>query len=169
MTGTAVSRILLPTILLLMLSVMACFAAESTQKAAPSGGKKKLLLFAKNPATWAIVKGGANGKLIYQETSRVFDLNASGLNPRTLYVLVRYADVAPKIEILSKGTSDERGRLALNGTWHNWTKKFWLVPAEDVSGKVGETGSLVVWRPEKYLFEEKQLGITCLCPEPEEP
>jgi hypothetical protein len=73
------------------------------------------------------------------------------------------------VDILALKTTDTQGTLEVSGVWHNWTKKFWLVPAEDVSGKVGETGSLVVWRPEKYLFEEKQLGITCLCPEPEEP
>jgi hypothetical protein len=30
---------------------------------------------------------------------------------------------------------------------------------EDVVGRVGEAGSLRAWRPERYLFKEKMLGI----------
>jgi hypothetical protein len=55
--------------------------------------------------------------------------------------------------------SDERGRLKLTGVWRNWTRKFWLVSGEDVIGKVGEVGSLRAWRPDRYLFEEKLLGV----------
>jgi hypothetical protein len=65
--------------------------------------------------------------------------------------------------------SDARGNMELSGVWHNWTKKFWLVPTEDVNGTVGSIGRLTAWRPDRYLFEEKPLGIACLCPEPEEP
>jgi hypothetical protein len=57
----------------------------------------------------------------------------------------------------------------LHGVWRNWSKKFWLVAGDDVSGNVGESATLRAWRPEKYLFEEKPLGIPCDCPEPEEP
>jgi hypothetical protein len=156
------------TVLLLALSGMVCNASEPVPKAAVSGAKKKLLLFAKNPSTWAIVKGGASGRLTYREASGAFTLHAAGLHPGSSYALVRYADAPPKGEILARGTSDERGKLELNGVWRNWTKKFWLVAGEDVSGNAGEAGILRAWRPERYLFEEKPLGIDCVCPEPEE-
>jgi hypothetical protein len=163
--------------MLLVLSVILCTsplvvsaAAEQTSAKAPQGsGKKKLLLFAKNPATWAIVKGGATGKLIYREKNGVFVLNAAGLLPRSAYALVRYADVPPQVDILARGESDHRGNLELRGVWRTWMKKFWVVPGEDAVGKAGEAGSLRAWRPDRYLFEEKQLGIPCDCPEPEEP
>lgn len=154
-----VSHILLSAALLLTLSVMATHA---------STGKKKLLLFAKDPATWAIVKNGANGKLIYHEANGAFTLHATGLLPRSTYALVRYADAPHHGDILARGTSDARGKLELSGVWHTWSKKFWLVSGDDVAGNVGEPATLRAWHPEKYLFEEKALGIPCNCPEPEE-
>ena len=155
-----VSNILLSAALLLTLTAMATHAAT---------GKKKLLLFAKNPATWTIVKNGAGAKLVYSEATGAFNLSAAGLIPGGSYALVRYADAPPHGDILTRGTSDARGKLELGGVWRNWSKKFWLVAGEDVAGKVGEAGSLLSWRPERYLFEEKPLGIPCNCPEPEEP
>ncbi|OGU17492.1 MAG: hypothetical protein A2076_00580 [Geobacteraceae bacterium GWC2_53_11] len=153
-------HILLSAALLITLSATICHAAT---------GKKKLLLFAKNPATWAIVKNGASGKLVYNEASGAFTLQASGLPPRSTYALVRYTDTPPRGDILARGTSDARGKLELNGVWHSWIKKFWLVAGDDVAGNVGESATLRAWRPERYLFEEKPLGIPCNCPEPEEP
>lgn len=154
---------------LYILLLVALLSTFSTMPCTAGSGKKKLLMFAKNPATWAIVKNGANGKLVYNESTGAFTLDAAKLLPRTSYVLVRYADAPPHGDILARGTSDARGKLELNGVWRNWSKKFWLVSGEDVAGKVGEAGSLRAWRPERYLFEEKPLGIPCNCPEPEEP
>ncbi len=148
------------TLLFCALSVMAGHAAS---------GKKKLLLFAKNPATWAIVKGGPSGKIIYHEATGVYSLAAAGLQPRSSYALIRVDEGIPKAEILSRGTSDGQGRLELTGNWRTWTRKFWVVSGEDVVGKTGENGTLKAWHPERYLFEEKPLGIACACPEPEEP
>lgn len=154
---------------MLVLSAMFCVAADHNPKQPTSGnGKKKLQLYAKNPVNWAIVKNGGSGKLIYHETTGAFTLNAAGLSPRSSYALIRYADAPPKAEILVRGTSDERGRLELNGVWRNWTRKFWLVAGEDVAGNVGELGVLRAWRPDRYLFEEKLLGVACACPETEE-
>ncbi|ABQ25761.1 hypothetical protein [Geotalea uraniireducens] len=164
-----IAHCLILSALLLALSVMACHAVESRSKTPTSSAKKKLLLFAKNPATWAIVKGGASGKMVYRESSGAFSLSAAGLRPRSAYAMIRYADAPPKAEILARGESDVRGNLELNGVWRNWTRKFWLVSGEDVVGLPGEAGSLRAWRPERYLFEEKQIGIPCQCPEPEEP
>ncbi len=106
--------------------------------------------------------------LVYREATGTFTLSATGLHARSSYALVRYADAPPKAEILARGISDAHGTLEINGIWKNWTKKFWVVPGEDVAGTVGENGSLKAWHPEKYLFEEKPLGIPCNCPEPEE-
>lgn len=153
-------HILLLSAMLYMLTAVVSHAASS---------KKKLLLFAKSPATWTIIKGGASGKLVYREANGAFTLTAAGLQPRLSYTLVRFADVPPLVEILATKESDKQGSLEVSGVWHNWTKKFWLVPSEDVSGKIGEAGRLIAWRPDRYLFEEKPLGIACLCPEPEEP
>lgn len=153
-------HILVLAALPVMLTAVACYSAS---------GKKKLLLFTKNPATWTIVKNGANGKMVYCESTGAFSLTAAGLSPRSSYTLIRYADTPPQVEILATKVSDARGALELSGVWRNWTKKFWLVPSEDVKGKVGAAGTLANWRPEKYLFEEKPLGIVCSCPEPEEP
>lgn len=144
-------------------------ASEVAAKTPPGSGKKKLLLFAKDPATWSIVKEGASGKLIYREASGDFTLHALGLSPHAAYLLIRYADAPPHGEILAKGVSDADGKLEIAGVWHNWTKKFWLVPAEDVSGKVGGVGTLRAWRPDLCLFEEKPLELACACPEAEEP
>ena len=160
MKNSTLLHILLSSAMVLITLSVVCHAAT---------GKKKLLLFAKDPVSWAIVKNGGSGKLVFSEASGAFTLTAGGLYTRSSYALVRYADVPPHGEILVRGTSDARGRLELNGVWRNWTRKFWLVAGEDVAGNAGEAGSLRVWRPDRYLFEEKPLGIPCNCPEPEEP
>jgi len=152
----------------LMLPASPLSAASVPQPPAPVG-KKKLLLFAKNPSTWAIAGNGGRGTLLYRETGGAFSLTASGLQRQSAYALVRYADAPPAVDVLARGTSSEQGTLQLAGAWRNWTKKFWLVSGDDVVGSVGSSGSLRAWRPERYLFEEKQLGVPCNCPEPEEP
>lgn len=155
-------------VLILALSVMVSHASGPVVQQTGSG-KKKLLLFAKDPAGWTIVKDGATGTLIYRESTGAFSISARGLQPRSAYALIRFADAPPKVEILVRGSSDQRGELHLNGTWRNWTKKFWLVSGEDVASSAGEAGTMHSWRPQRYLFEEKPLGIACICPEPEEP
>lgn len=151
-----------------LLSVALLLTLSATIGTAATG-KKKLLLFAKNPTTWTIVKNGPSGKLVYHEASGAFTLHATGLPPRATYALARYADAPPHGDILARGTSDSQGKLELNGVWRCWSKKFWLVAGDDVAGNVGGAGTLLAWRPERYLFEEKPLGIPCNCPEPEEP
>jgi hypothetical protein len=164
---------LVSIMLVVLLSAVPCLAAEPGArpgiKPPVVTGKKKLLLFAKNPATWTIIKNGGSGKMVYRASTGAFTLNAVKLRSHASYALVRYADAPPKVDILARGKSDGQGRLALSGTWRDWTKKFWLVSGEDVRGKVGEAGTLAAWHPERYLFEEKQLGIPCDCPEPDEP
>lgn len=160
MKNTNLLHILLLSAFILVVSTALCHGA---------GGKKKLLLFAKNPSTWSIVKNGANGKLVYHEATGAFSLAAAGLKPRSPYALIRIDEAAQKAEILARGVSNQQGKLELSGNWRNWTKKFWVVSGEDITGKAGENGTLKAWRPDRYLFEEKALGIPCDCPEPEEP
>jgi len=146
------------------------WSATGSNLTSQSGsGKRKLLLFAKNPSTWSIVINGAHGKIVFREATGNFTLTAAGLMPRSSYALVRYADVPPNGDIVARGQSNELGKLELNGIWKNWTKKFWVVAGDDVTGSVGSSGTLTAWRPDRYLFEEKPLGIVCNCPEPEEP
>lgn len=151
--------VLLPAALLFLLAGTAVAA---------SGGKR-LLLFAKNPATWEILKGGANGKLAYREAGGAFTLTASGLIPRSPYALVRYRESPSRGEVVARGVSDAAGKLLLQGNWHAWVGKFWVVSGEDVAGAPGAAAVPRAWRPERYLFEEKPLGVPCACPEPEEP
>jgi len=169
MVNHGFQRILATALMVVVPAMLSVAAGHAAKPPSTGAGKKRLLLFAKNPASWAIVKGGAGGELVYHEVSGVFTLNAAGLHPRSAYALVRYADAPPRAEILAKGMSDSRGRLELSGVWRNWSRKFWLVAGEDVEGSVGEAGTFRAWRPVRYLFEEKQLGIACACPEPEEP
>jgi hypothetical protein len=157
---------LLAAVLLCCMSITPCSAAGKGL-AGGACGTGKLLLFTKNPSSWRIIKGGASGKLIYREKNGTFTLTASGLLPRSSYALIRCADAPPHAEILVRGTSDQHGLLTSQGVWKNWTRKFWLVSGEDVSGNAGDKGSFRAWRPERYLFEEKQLGIACPCPETE--
>jgi hypothetical protein len=157
------------SLLLLALCAANCRGADRSPQDPPTRGKRKLLLFAKNPATWSIIKGGGSGKLVYREATGVFSLHAEGVRPRSPYALIRYADSAPRGEVVARGMSDGRGKLELSGIWRNWSKKFWLVAGEDVAGSVGGAASMRGWHPDRYLFEEKQLGIACACPEPEEP
>ena len=71
-------HILKLSVIMLLVSVIFCGAVEHDPKQSATGsGKKKLRLFAKNPTTWSIVKGGANGALVYREATGAFTLNAS--------------------------------------------------------------------------------------------
>lgn len=153
-------RYLCPLLAALLLLVPCVFGAS---------GKKSLLLFAKDPATWSIVKGGAHGKLVYDEGSGDYSLDAFRLSPSSPYALVRYLDAPSRGNVLARGTSDGEGRVVLQGRWHSWIGKFWVVAGEDVAGAHGGPASPRMWRPGRYLFEEKPLGIPCACPDPEEP
>lgn len=170
-SGMPSLRSLLLLLIMLALTGPANAAApgEAARKLATGTGKKKLLLFAKDPATWQIVRGGASGKLVYRESRGTFTLSAAGLQPRAAYALVRIEEQPPGGQVLARGVSDGKGRIELGGIWHDWTRKFWLVAGEDVSGAVGGPAALRAWHPGRYLFEEKPLGVPCDCPEPEEP
>jgi hypothetical protein len=166
------SRIVVGGLLALWVTTVAGTAvagAERQAQPATRSGKKKLLLFAKDPVTWQIVKGGGSGQMVYREATGSFTLSAAGLQPRAGYTLVRVEDAPAAGQVVAKGVTNAKGQLELDGVWHAWSKKFWLIASEDVTGAVGSTASLRAWRPARYLFEEKPLGVPCDCPEPEEP
>lgn len=151
-------------------TLLAALVAAAT--VAFAGGKvgnpeQTLTLHAKDPKTWRIVAGGGRGTLTYHTASGRFALSAQGLAPQTGYLLVRYAENPPLGEIVGQGRSDNGGALQLSGAWHDWTRKFWLVTASDVTelAPAGDRrqGRLSAWHPKDYLFEEKILGIPCVC------
>ena len=127
-------------------------------------GQRRLSLFAKNPATWRIIEGGPRGTLSFDREGGAFTFVAGRLRPNTGYLLVRHTDGASSGDLLATGTSGRTGDLRLSGTWREWSGKIWLVPAADVSVS-GRRGTLLAWRPEQILFEEKVLGIPCECDE----
>jgi len=57
----------------------------------------------------------------------------------------------------------------LGGTFKAGSTILWVIARELAAGTPGNPGVLKSWRPERYLFEEKQLGVACACPEPQEP
>ncbi|NTU59474.1 MAG: hypothetical protein HGA98_00265 [Deltaproteobacteria bacterium] len=148
--------------------VAATLAVASGARAGEAGpgraeGPKTLALHAKDPRTWAILPRGAGGRLAYDETAGTFTLVAQRLEPNTAYALVRSADGAATGDLLGWGRSGAGGELRLTGSWSDWTAKFWLVLGGDVE-EVGARGArLTAWHPERYLFEEKVLGIDCGC------
>jgi hypothetical protein len=85
------------------------------------------------------------------------------LAPMTGYALVRYADHPPCADLVAEGMTDRDGILQLKGTWRQWSRKFWLVQAADIS-RSGNRVTATAWHPERYLFEEKDLGVPCNCP-----
>lgn len=151
-----------------MITVALLLSVFSASVCSAADGTKKLQLFAKNPATWAIVKGGASGAMSYRETTGAFSLTAVGLASRMSYALIRLDEAARRVEILSKGVSDGSGRLGLSGIWQNWNGKFWVVTGDDLTAAGDKTFTFRAWHPDRYLFEEKPLGIACACPDAEE-
>lgn len=151
-------RALFSALVAMLIAVPTCVAAG------PASGEKTLLLYAKNPATWRIVEAGGAGRLRYAETTGRFSFAAWGLAAETEYALVRHADDPASGRILARGVSDRQGALQLSGSWQDWTQKFWLVPAADLTLQ-GDRARLTNWHPERYLFENKLLGIPCDCDE----
>ncbi len=160
---------------LLVGALLCCFLpAVAARAAGPVAGQGaepakrpslgKLLLLAKDPVTWKPIAGGAAGTLSYREQNGEFVFAAGGLAPSTGYALVRYGDLPDKADLLAEGKSDREGALRLAGVWTQWTKKIWLVLRADLA-RSGNQATATAWRPERYLFEEKELGIPCVCEE----
>lgn len=152
--------------LLLLLPGIACAGVETGMN--PAG--KVLPLHAKDPTDWRIIPGGPAGQLRYDEVKNSFSFVGQGLLADHEYVLIRHADNPEQGQILARGRTDRNGRLEFQGRWNDWTQKFWLVPRDDIAetgvGPAGEVRArLTAWHPQRYLFEEKVLGIPCPCEE----
>jgi len=122
----------------------------------------RLNLFAKNPATWQIIEGGATGEITICRTTGSFRLKAVGLHPYTEYALVRYQGRPPFGQVLMRIITDKDGTVTSAGSWKQWTGKFWLVLGKDLKGypdkfKTGMQDKLKAWRPAEYLFESEEL------------
>ena len=124
--------------------------------------QKTLKLFAKNPATWKIVPGGAKGLLSFDESTGRFTFTAEKLRPLKEYSLVRHNDGETLGDLLAAGRTDQAGRLSLTGTWQVWRGKVWLVPSEHTAPSSGRL-RLTAWRPKLVLFEEKVLAVAYPC------
>jgi len=158
--------------MIIVVAVLWCFAASPALRAEPRSptdtravGKQRsaqrtLALYAKDPATWKIRPDGARGTLLYNEKTGHFSFTARKLKPLTGYLLVRNADTPPTGDLLAGGTTNSDGELRLSGRWNEWTKKIWLVSRDDLVIH-GNRVTLIAWRPEQYLFEEKVLGVYC--------
>jgi len=130
--------------------------------AARGPAQKTLRLFAKNPATWKIIPGGAKGLLSFDENTGRFTFTAEKLRPLKEYSLVRHSDGETLGDLLASGRTDRDGRLSLAGTWQTWRGKVWLVPTEVTAPSAGRL-RLTAWRPKQVLFEEKVLGVAYPC------
>lgn len=116
-----------------------------------------LRLQAKNPLDWQIVAGGAAGELRYDPARGIYHFSAHGLAPLCDYALVRHNDNPRAGQLLAVGRSDLDGQLQLQGNWHIWSQKFWLLPTADLRLEEGRA-QLKAWHPRQYLFEERRLG-----------
>jgi hypothetical protein len=161
----SVIRLTAATMLWCAAAAPAVFGEPSSSIDTQAAGKRHspqhtLALYAKDPVTWKILPHGARGTLIYNEKSGRFSFTASMLKPLSGYVLVRNADTPPTGDLLARGTTNKAGELRLNGRWHNWTKKIWLIKRDDLTIS-GNRVELIAWTPDQYLFEEKVLGVHC--------
>ena len=130
-------------------------------------GHDQLSLFEKDPATWAIVQGGASGKLEYDSAGPTFDFKFNGrkLNPNGAYTLIYYPDPWPGAGLfcLANGTANAYGKIQLEASVNPDSDlpitgdlnspagaKIWLVLSSDVDCGGQQ---MVGWNPTEYLFE----------------
>ena len=153
-----------------MLTLSTALAAGKNGQA----GKSKvghLYLYEKTPATegaWPIVPGGAWGKMNYKLLGNTLDFvfNGHGLSITWPYKLIAYNENWPVVKLLGDGIANGGGEVHIKGTYigalpesqyptdtsdeyAGCGTKIWLVLAEDV----GDTGTMINWTPEAYLFE----------------
>ena len=122
----------------------------------------RLYLYAKNPMTWQVIKGGAWAELNINRPSGRFTIEAGGLLAKTEYALVRSAGQAQGGQVLARIVTDGRGKFRSSGIWREWTDKFWVVLGKDLQGnaqdfKPGMRDTLKDWHPKQYLFESEVL------------
>jgi len=112
---------------------------------------------------WAIIEGGAWGKMKYNLSGSTFDFvfNGHDLAIGQEYTLIYYPDPWPGtgLKILGAGTVDEfgnvhikgsvdTGNLPMEGDANTEGAKIWLVLSKDLGAE-----AMVGWTPTAYLFE----------------
>lgn len=125
-----------------------------------------LQLHSKNPITWQPEPLGGRADLWLDPASGDFRLSATGLQPHRLYGLICHNNQGRTSRgyWLASARSDAAGNLQLDGRWHLWQAKVWLVPADDLTGQPGDDqpDGLWRWRPQDYLFENRLLPMEIL-------
>lgn len=126
----------------------------------------QLQLHSKNPTTWQSQPQGGQADLWLDLANGDFRLSATSLQPHQHYGLICHNNQgrASRGYWLASGRSDAAGNLQLNGRWHLWQAKVWLVLADDLTGRPGDQqpDGLRRWRPQDYLFESRQLPLAAL-------
>jgi len=133
-----------------------------------------LYLYAKNPADWSIVAGGAWGKMTYNLSGPEFAVvfNGHGLQANTNYSLIYYADPWPGNHpgaLIASGTTNGGGEINLvnsvnlgmnlpgAGDANTTGAKIWLVLSDDYDAS---NTKMIAWNPTEYLFENNLITYT---------
>ena len=160
-------------VIVVLISLLTLSTALAAGKNGQAGKSKvgHLYLYEKSPVekdAWPIVEGGAWGKMNYKLLGNTLDFvfNGHGLSITWPYKLIAYNENWPEVVLLGNGTANGGGEVHIKGTYigalpesqyptdtsdeyAGCGTKIWLVLAEDV----GDTGTMINWTPEAYLFE----------------
>jgi hypothetical protein len=150
-------------VVLLFVIFIGTVSAGTAQSPGGKGQVSRLYLFAKDPVTGDIVKGGASGILSYKvprntEVMERFAFTGNRLAPETDYSLICYPDSG--LIVLGRGKSDKSGYVHIEGSFN-----FGAIPiasgdnAKDsarvllvLSRDIG-TYQMLGWTPSMYLFQ----------------
>jgi len=138
--------------------------AKGQNGAAGKSNIGHLYLYEKNPTDWAIVAGGAWGKMKYNLSGAEFEFvfNGHGLQPGYYYNLIYYPDPWPGTGLicLGQGLVNDYGDIHIMGSVDtgdlpapgddNDGAKIWLVLSGDLDCQNAFMGG---WNPTEYLFE----------------
>jgi len=146
-------------------------ASEVALQKPPSGPAGKshvahLYLFEKDPNNWAVVWGGAWGKMKYNlwGPKFAFVFNGHRLAPGSDYTLIYYPDPWPGngLIYLGSGQADMCGDVHIKGAVntgdlpagydanYGYGAKIWLALSSDVDCAAKQ---MIGWNPTQYLFE----------------
>ncbi|MBN2315542.1 MAG: hypothetical protein JXM79_16560 [Sedimentisphaerales bacterium] len=165
--------------LLLSLTAIPIVMAAGPNGPAGKSNTGHLNLYEKDPATWEIVEGGANGKMTYNLSGSEFEFvfNGHGLEAEVEYRLIYYPDPWPGNGLICLGcatangggnvhiqNSVDTGDLPAAGdenadpsttTYPDGIvgAKIWLVPADDVECDSSVGTKMIGWNPAQCLFE----------------
>jgi hypothetical protein len=156
-------------ILLLTMLIATTLVAPVLAKAptGPAGQSDiiQLLLVEKDDTDWSVVKGGAFGKMTYNNLTGDYVFNGHRLDAETDYTLINFARIGSEwpatIHVLGTGTANRGGNVHIEGTFAYTdlepdttpetgdAYKIWLVLSSDINAE----SKLLGWTPAEYLFE----------------